>query len=245
LALDDFFQVFLLSGLTGTIALILGIGLVRGGAQVEKAPALGEIYGRLFSGIKEVLSDQRIAITSWMEGVHLLAVGALEAFLPVYAIKVAGLNAFQVGLLWGVQVVTTILSKPLMGRTSDRYGRRPVIAAGLALSALAFGAIPLLKEFSSLLTAAALFGLGEAFVTSSANALVADLCRQRHFGTAMGAFGTIFDIGHAAGPILAGYLLLSLNYLQSFWILATLLLISIPVFLWLVQSETAGERDPS
>ncbi len=233
----DFLQVFLLSGLSGTMALILGLGFVRNGVRTEKVLTFKEIYGRLFSGIKEVLSDKRIAITSWMEGLHLLAVGALEAFLPIYAIKVAGLSAFHVGLLWGVQVVTTILSKPLMGRTSDRYGRRPIIAVGLVLSALSFAVIPLLRDFSTLLVAAALFGFGEAFVTSSANALVADLCQERHFGTAMGAFGTIFDLGHAAGPILAGYLLINLSYLQSFWIIAALSLASVPIFLWQVRTE--------
>jgi DHA1 family multidrug resistance protein-like MFS transporter len=233
----DFLQVFLLSGLSGTLALILGLRFVRIGAGPKTAHTFAEVYGRLFDGIKEVLSDKRIAITSWMEGLHLLAVGALEAFLPIYAIQVAGLNAFQVGLLWGVQVVTTILSKPLMGRTSDRYGRRPIIAAGLVLSALSFAVIPLLRDFSTLLVAAALFGFGEAFVTSSANALVADLCQERHFGTAMGAFGTIFDIGHASGPILAGYLLLHFNYLTSFWIIAAISLASVPVFLWQVKTE--------
>ncbi len=240
-ALGDFLRVFLLSGLSGIIALVLGLGFFRQEARATKALPLKEIYGRLFAGIKEVLGDKRIAITSWMEGVHLLAVGALEAFLPIYAVKVAGLNAFQVGLLWGVQVLTTIFSKPLMGRTSDRYGRRPLIAGGLILSALAFGAIPLLQNFTWLIVAAAFFGLGEAFVTSSANALVADLCRERHYGTAMGAFGTIFDIGHATGPILAGYLLLSRSYVESFWIIGFLLLVSVPVFLWQVQTEVAQE----
>ncbi len=60
---------------------------------------------------------------------------------------------------------------------------------------------------------------------------------ERHFGTAMGAFGTIFDVGHAAGPILAGYLLLSFNYRQSFWVLSALLLLSIPIFLGNVRHE--------
>jgi len=245
-ALWDFLKVFLASGLTGTLALVLGLGLIRGDARPEQSHSFQEVYGQLFSGIKEVLSDRRIAITSWMEGVHLLAVGALEAFLPVYAVQVAGLTGFQVGLIWGVQVVTTILSKPLMGRTSDRYGRRPIIAAGLMLSAVSFGAIPLLKDFSWLLAAAAIFGFGEAFVTSSANALVADLCQQRHFGTAMGAFGTIFDIGHAAGPILAGYLLIRFSYLESFWVLSALLLLSVPVFWWNVRTEKpAGSGDSS
>ena len=56
------------------------------------------------------------------------------------------------------------------------------------------------------------FGLGEALVTSSSAAMVADMCKERHYGTAMGVFGTIFDIGHASGPILGGLLIGSLGY---------------------------------
>jgi MFS family permease len=182
-----------------------------------------------------------------MEGLQNLTVGALEAFLPIYAVTVAGLNEFQAGLLWGVQVLVTILSKPIMGRISDRYGRRPLIIVGMVLCALSFGAIPLLHQFYLLLITATFFGLGEALVTSSAAALVADICQERHFGTAMGTFGTIFDVGHAAGPIVAGLLLAKLDYLPSFWIMGSALIASIPIFLLTVTHEghTATQEAPS
>ena len=81
----------------------------------------------------------------------------------------------------------------------------------------------MLQNFYLLLVTATVFGLGEALVTSSTAALVADICHERHFGTAMGTFGTIFDVGHAAGPIIAGLLLARMDYLPAFWILAALL----------------------
>jgi MFS family permease len=164
-------------------------------------------------------------------------VGALEAFLPIYAVMIAGLNEFQAGLLWGVQIVVTILSKPVMGRTSDRFGRKPLIVIGMFLCAGAFGAIPLLTDFYSLMTAAVFFGLGESFVTSSSAALVADICQEKHFGTAMGTFGTIFDIGHASGPILAGFLIARYDYLYAFWLMAALLVLAVPVFVANVEIE--------
>jgi MFS family permease len=170
-----------------------------------------------------------------MEGLQNMTVGALEAFLPIYAVTVAGLNEFQAGLLWGVQVVVTILSKPVMGKTSDRYGRKPLITTGLVLCAVSFGTIPMLKDFSLLAVAAVLFGLGESFVTSSSAALVADICKEKHFGTAMGTFGTIFDIGHASGPILAGFLIAKFDYLSSFWAMAGILFLSVPVFIATVR----------
>jgi len=241
-ALFDFQVVYLASGVAGLLSLVLALSILRGKETVERGKGLRESLGRFASGIKEVLSDRRVVATSSMEGLQNLTVGALEAFLPIYAVKVAGLNEFQAGLLWGVQVLVTILSKPLMGRTSDRYGRRPLINGGMVLCALSFGAIPLLHNFYLLLITATFFGLGEALVTSSSAALVADICEQRHFGTAMGTFGTIFDIGHAAGPIVAGLLLARMDYLQTFWIMGALLLASIPVFLLTVRHE--GQIEP-
>jgi MFS family permease len=85
--------------------------------------------------------------------------------------------------------------------------------------------------------AAIFFGFGEAFVTSSSAALVADVCKAKHFGTAMGTFGTIFDIGHASGPILAGLLIARYDYLVSFWILSSILIVAIPVFITMVKIE--------
>ncbi len=234
----DFRLVFLLSGGSGAAALLLGLIALRGHETVVPHPgALKERLGRFISGLREVVRDRRVVITSNMEGLQNLTVGALEAFLPVYAVKVAGLNEFQAGLLWGVQVLITIVSKPLMGRISDRWGRKPVIVAGMLLCAGSFAAIPLFISFALLLLAALVFGLGEAFVTSSSAALVADVCQEKHFGAALGTFGTIFDVGHASGPILAGLLLARFDYLTSFGILAALLLLAIPVFVLGVEEE--------
>ena len=106
----------------------------------------------------------------------------------------------------------------VMGRTADRYGRKPLIVGGMILCAVTFAAIPTTKSFAVLIALAVAFGLGEALVTSSTAAMVADMCDKRHYGAAMGAFGTYFDIGHAAGPIAAGLLLaaLSEDYFAAF-----------------------------
>jgi MFS transporter, DHA1 family, multidrug resistance protein len=236
-SLMEFRYAYLASGIAGVFSLVVALSVLRGDKVQEKGRGLKEAYKRFSSGIKEVISDRNVVITSGMEGLQNLTVGALEAFLPIYAVTVAGLNEFQAGLLWGVQVIVTILSKPIMGRTSDRHGRKLLISIGMVLCAISFGAIPLLQSFYTLMLAAIIFGLGESFVTSSSAALVADICKKKHFGTAMGTFGTIFDIGHASGPILAGILLASHSYLYSFWVMAALLLLATPVFVMTVKAN--------
>lgn len=236
--------VFLISGVAGLGALALGLSILRGGegAPPSGVAGLSERFARLLQGIREVLADRRVLLASGMEGLQNMALGALEAFLPVYAVTRAGLDEFQAGLLWAVQIVVTMASKPLLGRLSDRFGRKGPIAGGLALCAVAIAIIPTLGAFWSLSLAALCFGLGEALVTSSSAALVADICRRQHYGTAMGAFGTIFDVGHASGPILAGLLVAWLDYRLAFLILALALLAAVPLFLRGMRGESEDLR---
>ncbi len=232
--------VYGICGLTGLAALLLGWRALLKEEAVEGAGFAARLE-KVVTGIREVAGDRRVVITSAMEGVQNMAMGALEAFLPIYAVTVAGLTEFQAGLLWAVQIVATMLAKPIMGRTSDRMGRKPLIVTGLVACAVSFAAIPLLTGFWPLLAACLVFGLGEAFVTSSSAAMVADLCRASQYGAAMGVFGTIFDVGHASGPILGGLLVGSLGYLPAFSVMAAVLLAAAPCFLLTVTE--AGQAD--
>jgi MFS transporter, DHA1 family, multidrug resistance protein len=192
------------------------------------------IWAQFRTGVREILMDRRVLLTSNMEGAQNLSVGALEAFLPIYAVAICGFSAFQAGMLWGVQIAITVLSKPLMGRLSDSSGRRNFLFWGMFVCVVPFVLIPWFQSFTVLLILSAIFGLGEAVVTSSAAALVADFCREDHLGSAMGTFGTIFDVGHASGPLLAGFLISltgsGTDYRASFAIVASILVAAAIVF---------------
>ena len=233
----QFRMVFALSAVSGMAALLLGLKTLGVDAPPETGHAAGSGLQRFRQGIGQVLSDRRLVTASAVEGVQNMGMGALEAFLPIYAVTVVGLSEFQAGLLWGAQIFVTMLSKPLLGKMSDSRGRRDLIVAGLVLCGGALAAIPFLHAFLPLLVASLVFGMGEALVTSSSAALVADMCRDRQFGSAMGAFGTIFDIGHASGPICAGLLIGWGGYQVSFPLLAIAMIIAIPLFLKNVPRE--------
>jgi DHA1 family multidrug resistance protein-like MFS transporter len=227
----------------GMVSLVAALWVLRGRQEpirTGESRTLTAVWEKFRRGVRELLLDPKILLTSNMEGVQNLALGALEAFLPIYAVVICGFSAFQAGLLWGVQVVATILAKPIMGAISDRYGRQPLIFWGMFACALPLALIPWIRSYPVLLALAAVFGLGEAVVTSSAAALVADFCHREHLGAAMGTFGTIFDVGHAAGPLLAGALIGiwgGQDYRGPFAVIAVLLIISALVFRGLVPQE--------
>ena len=110
------------------------------------------------------------------------------------------------------------------------------------LCAAPFALIPWTLELPVLLALCAVFGLGEAVVTSSAAALVADVCRERDMGAAMGTFGTLFDVGHASGPLLAGALIAGLgreDFSPAFAIIAAILVAAAFLFRWGVREPAA------
>lgn len=82
-------------------------------------------------------------------------------------------------------------------------------------------------------------------MTSSAAAMVADMCEEKHYGAAMGTFGTVYDIGHATGPIAAGVLLAAFsgNYFYAFLPLAILLVLGSVLFALTVEER--GQSDGS
>ncbi len=220
----------------GMAALLLALWIFRSEAQASRnshGMTLTTVCSQFRTAVGEILMDRRVLLTSNMEGVQNLAVGALEAFLPIYAVVICGFSAFQAGLLWGVQVLAVIAAKPLMGRISDRHGRSPLLFWGMFVCAIPFALIPWIQAYWVLMALAACFGLGEAMVTSSAAALVADFCKEAQLGSAMGAFGTLYDVGHASGPLLAG-ILIGLSggedFRASFGLVAALLILAALMF---------------
>jgi MFS family permease len=225
-----FATTFVTAGAFGLIGLLLFFFL-----QLEPPPprgraaGLGVVLTDMGKGLRLVARNRRALVTSLSDGGSKIANGALMAFLPIYGVTV-GLNASEVGLLFGVQGITAFVSKPIMGRVSDRVGRPPLIVLGLAICAATFGSMPWVSGLFPLLFLAAGFGFGEAIVLTSTSAYTADVSELKTLGAGMGMLGTLSDIGHAGGPLLAGLLIAQLDYLYAFAIIAAIQLATAALF---------------
>lgn len=225
-----FSSAFLTAGFFGCAAIVMFYSLHLSPPPPrlhEKGAAA--IGAEMWKGFTSVARNRTVLITSLMDAAKMIANGALMAFLPLYGVSV-GLNAAEVGLLFTVQALTSFLSKPIMGRVSDRVGRQPLIMAGLLICAATFVCIPHVTHLAVLLMLSAGFGFGEAVVTSSSSAFVADSSEFKTLGAGMGMQGTIGDIGHASGPLLAGVLIANMSYAGAFGMIAGMQLLAAASF---------------
>ena len=231
-----FSSAFLTAGLFGCAAIVLFYSL-----HLSPPPprlhdkGLASVWSEMWRGFSIVARNRKVLVTSSTDAAKMIANGALMAFLPLYGISV-GLNAGEVGLLFTIQSLTSFVSKPIMGRVSDRMGRQPLIMLGLLICAVTFVSIPHVSELALLLVLSAGFGFGEAVVSSSSSAFVADSSEFKTLGAGMGMQGTIGDIGHASGPLLAGVLIANMSYAGAFGIIAGLQ-VAAAVFFWLAMRK--------
>ncbi len=131
--LSHFHIVYGVVAALGMASFLIALWVMQGkwdSPKHENGRNLKAVVIQFRTGIREILMDRRVLLTSNVEGFQNLSVGALEAFLPIYAVVVCGFSAFQAGLLWGVQVGSTVLSKPIMGKISDRHGRQKPFVLG-------------------------------------------------------------------------------------------------------------------
>lgn len=242
LLVTDFKHSYLVVGIIGVISLLIALfGINENTFPLEKKPkdskSVRFALGKMHRGFTEVLSDFRISAVSTVDALSYLAVGALETFLPLYGIFVLRFDSGMVGTLFAVQAITTLMSRPIMGRLSDTIGRKPMIISGLLVSALSLGAITLISNYYLFIVVLAIYGLGVAISDSSTTAMIADLSKARNYGAAMGVQGTILDIGHASGPILAGIIIKYYSYSSAFIMTATFLVFAALLFFFFVRDN--------
>ena len=211
---------FLTAGAIG-----LGVPLiVAGGHGAPAKPSTGASWPEFKRGVMEVGRDRLVLMTSGAQAAQFVLNGTLNAFLPLYGHEVLGLTAAQLGWLFGVQTVTTLAVRPAIGFLSDRAGRRWVIVTGLTICGLAVFSLSVATAASAVVVAVVVYAAGVATTTAATSAYITDVTRRARYGAAHGVFGTIYDVGDALGPIVAGLLVVAVGYARMFQIVAAVAL---------------------
>src|SRR5690242_4914841 len=141
-----------------------------------------------------------LMITAFVDMVGLLMIIPL---LPFYA-KDLGANGFVVGLLFSSFAIAQLITAPMWGRFSDRYGRRPALLVGLAASAVAYVVFAYANTLWLLFLSRLVQGAGGGTV-SVIQAYVADAVRPEDRAKGLGWLSASTNAGVALGPLLGSF----------------------------------------
>jgi MFS transporter, DHA1 family, tetracycline resistance protein len=130
----------------------------------------------------------------------LLGFGIILPALPYYAEKF-GATGVWVGLIFAAYSIAQFVGASVLGRLSDRFGRRPVLLMSLAGSAASLVLCGLAHSLWLLLTARALAGLFGGSI-AAAQAYIADVTTPGERAKYMGFLGAAIGLGFIFGPAL-------------------------------------------
>jgi len=190
--------------------------------------------------------------------VDLLGFSLILPLLPYYAEKY-GASPFVVGLLVASYAAASLIGSPLLGRLSDRFGRRTILLVsvfGTLLGFLLLGfAAPIGQGLAKLIapSAANAFVLGALFFArmldgltagnlTVAQAYITDITDAKNRARGLGLIGAAFGLGFIIGPAVGGLLSKTSYSLPAFVAAGIATLNLVQIFFVLPESLTEERR---
>lgn len=134
-----------------------------------------------------------------------IGVGVLLPALPLYAQSI-GLSQSANGLVISAPALAMLILNVPTGQMADRYGRKPVMIAGLGIMAVADIGTALAKTMVFLIPTRLLLGVGRAACEGGDRAYLADLTKRvpEKRGIITAAQAMVHGFGLVIGPLIGG-----------------------------------------
>lgn len=137
--------------------------------------------------------------------IDLVGFGILIPILPTFATKELGVSDFGIGVIIGIYSLTQFLFNPLLGKISDKIGRRPLILISLLFTSISYIVFSFSTSFLLLIASRIIAGLGGSNI-GVAQAYIADITTEKERSKGMGLIGAAFGLGFVFGPVIGGFL---------------------------------------
>ncbi len=176
--------------------------------------------------------------------IDVLGFGLILPLLPYYAADFQA-SSFTVGLLLSANALTQMIGAPILGRLSDRYGRKPLLIMSISGTVISFLVLGWAKSLAVLFISRILDGLLGGNV-SLAQAYITDSTTRENRAQGLGLIGAAFGLGFIFGPALGGILSVGGNYaLPAFAAAGLAALNLVGALIWLPESLPPEKRTTS
>ena len=172
--------------------------------------------------------------------IDLLGFSLILPLLPYYA-ETFKANNFVTGLLVASYAAAQLVGAPLLGRLSDRYGRRPVLIASIFGTFIGFLLLGFARTLAMLFAARILDGLTGGNL-SIAQAYISDVTEAKDRSKGLGLIGAAFGLGFIIGPVTGGFLSQWGYAVPAFAAAALSFVNLLLIYAWLPESLTPEKR---
>ena len=175
--------------------------------------------------------------------IDLLGFGILIPILPTFAKLELLVDETAIGVVVAVYSFVQFLFNPILGKLSDKYGRKPIIVISLFINAIGYVLFAFTTSFIILLVARIVAGIGGSSI-SVAQAYIADVTTKENRAKGMGVIGAAFGLGFVFGPLMGGFLA-SYGYMVTGFASATFSILAFIVTIALLPESNVNRKTPA
>ncbi len=214
------------------------------GSFVDMGEAAGHLKKRKEKHMHRIFPILALSIFSSM-----LGMGLIVPILPLYAENM-GATGVWIGIIFASYSISRTVFMPVIGRLSDRWGRKVFLCFGLLVYALISIGYVWATQVPELTLIRVLHGAAAGMILPIAQAYIGDLAPTGHEGTWMGYFNAAFFMGFGFGPLMGGVLTDSFGMNFPFYIMGALNLLAFFFALFFLpevrrMGEIVGRDAPS
>ena len=170
--------------------------------------------------------------------IDMVGFGIIIPVLPLYAEHFHA-TPVQIGWLTGIYSGMQIIFMPILGRLSDRVGRRPVLIVSLAGTAIGFLVMGWATSLPLLFVARIIDGVTGGNI-STAQAYIADISTPENRSRSMGVIGAAFGLGFTFGPMIGG-IMSHISYGAPFYFAAALAAMNVVLLYFILPESLSPE----
>jgi len=167
--------------------------------------------------------------------------GLVYSMFSLYMAEVLGAKKTQIGLIYMVGSLVGLLFAPLIGKLSDRFGRKPIILCSMASFVLIFVLYSIVRGYLVVYPIQILEGAAWVAIGAAVTAYIADIIAAEKRGWAMGVYQQTISVGWVIGPAFGGFLSDIIGFRMIFLLGAILVSIGFILVLLLVKKPRPNE----
>ncbi|HCC63479.1 MAG TPA: hypothetical protein DEQ55_20420 [Pseudomonas sp.] len=126
----------------------------------------------------------------------------VEPQMVFYFYDDLGWTTIQFGVVVGAYGLAMVFGQLVLGQSSDRFGRKPLIVLGILLSTSLYAGLVLVTRFPLMLVVAALAGLGSALISPALSSYYLDITDEQYRARILGVKESSASLGGVLGPLL-------------------------------------------
>jgi len=153
---------------------------------------------------KEILSTPGVKPVLFTLFMTSFGFGVILPILPFYTLSM-GAKPYELGMLTATFALTSLIFAPLMGKLSDKWGRKRTLLLGTLGFALSYLLFAFTDSLAMAFFARAVEGIAASAIFPACVSLLSDFTDEKRRGRAMALVGMSFSLGFIIGPAFGGF----------------------------------------